>query len=213
VCGGAYPRAVTARVQGEPPPDAGPLSFVLSFLVVPIGACAAIVLHTPRLHRAETAMQAALVVGSMIVGAVWSYFSRSMAAVVGKATAVGTLALCLVVRMMPAADAQGDDTMPMFLQLVALAAIMAGAVLGLVSGTVALVAMSVRQRPRVAWLRGVMSVGHEYYGVVPLKRDDREKPLFLRYREGDLGLCAYRPPNDYRDVVAAEIVARVPRLF
>ncbi|MGZ3421028.1 MAG: hypothetical protein ACXVEF_07410 [Polyangiales bacterium] len=206
---------MTAPAQGEPPPDGGPALFTASFLVIPVGGCAALVRAASAPQRPQVALAATIVVASMLVGATWVYFSRTWPHLLLKAFAVGALALfmLLVHLKMSTSDIQGDDVLPLFFVFVGPLLVMGGGFLGVLSGAAVLVAFSLRQRARVAWLRAVMSIGHEHYGVVPLKQADQRAPLFLRYRAADLALCSYRPPTDYREPVAAEIVARVPRLF
>lgn len=202
-------------LQGEPPPDGGAALFALSFLAIPAFGCAALVLGTAVPHRASVVPWALVVFGCMSVGALWVYRSRTSATLLAKACVVGVLSLVafLVDLKSSTSDIRGDDVMPLFFVIVGPLFVVGGGVMGMLSGGAALAAFAIRQRARVAWLRAVMSVGHERYGVVPLKPTDAGKPLFLRYRDADLALCSYRPPTDYREPVGAEIVARVPRLL
>jgi hypothetical protein len=197
----------------SPPPDGGPLLFFASFFAVPLALMLVIIVRTGAGYRFEVALGCARILGLILPIAVWSYFSRSRWAIAAKSGACGLVIATtwMVYLFMKFENPKGDDVAPLFWFFVAPFLALSGGFLTLFSALSSIGAFWLRQRPRAAWLSRVRQGHYAEYRLFPLPpdRESARKPLFLRYRKGDLAL-ARSHGVDAGGGPQIEVIARAP---
>lgn len=195
-----------ATEPDAPPSDGGPLLFFSTYFTVPVVVLFALtILVSKKGGRFDIGAGDVTLIGALVPGAVWAYFSRSRWAVALKSGAYGLVLTTawLVYLKMTTENPRGDDVMPLFWIFAAPLLALGGGMLTTVCGLATLAAFWIRQRPRAAWLERVRQGGHAGYRVFHLPPGNEEKPLFLRYRNGDLALARL-------GATELEIIARAP---
>ena len=99
--------------------------------------------------------------------------------------------------------------MPLFWIFAAPFIALFGGIFTTACGLASVGAFWLRQRPRAAWLERVRQGGHSDYRIFRLPPDCQRKPLFLRYRNGDLALARFDGFDD-GGAPQVEVIARAP---
>lgn len=202
-------------VETDPPPsDGGPLLFFATFLAPPAALWIALTVAIAVKGRADRfgdLLAGLKLLGVVLPGAIWPYFSRSRWAIAVKSGAYGlaVTTASLVYLKMTTTNPQGDDVMPLFWIFAAPFLALGGGTLTTVCGLATIAAFWLRQRPRAAWLERVRQGHHADYRVFHLPPGNETKPLFLRYRNGDLALARLQGAG-VEGAPQLEIVARAP---